>query len=71
MLAALRCVDEIVSFDGEKGLAELLSRRRPEVLAKGADYAGRPITGADLVGRVELLPLLPGSTTSTIERLRA
>ena len=38
------------------------------ILFKGADYEGKPIAGAAAVeaagGRVELLPLLPGHSTS-------
>jgi len=46
----------------------------PDVLVKGADYAGKEVAGAEFVkgrgGRVELLPLLPGnSTTDLVEEV--
>lgn len=49
----------------------LLSLIRPDVLAKGGDYRPERIAGAAYAGRVEILPLLPGfSSTSIIDRLR-
>jgi bifunctional ADP-heptose synthase (sugar kinase/adenylyltransferase) len=46
------------------------------VLVKGEDYAGREVVGRELVeaggGRVALLPLLPGhSSSSLVARIRA
>ena len=74
LLAALACVDCVVLFDEETPLA-LIERLRPDVLAKGADYARAAIVGADQVeawgGRVVRVPLVAGaSTTALIARLR-
>lgn len=77
MLAALELVDHVVVFD-EPTPVEVLSKVRPDVHCKGADYAppnGAPMPEADLVrsygGRIEFLPLVPGrSTTSTVARLQ-
>jgi len=74
LLAALACVDCVVLFEEETPLA-LIERLRPDVLAKGADYARAAIVGADQVeawgGRVVRVPLVPGaSTTALIARLR-
>jgi len=74
LLAALDVVDAIVVFDDltpEKALAQV----KPDVHVKGADYAGKPIPERALVesygGRVELVPLVPGrSTTDIVDRLR-
>jgi rfaE bifunctional protein nucleotidyltransferase chain/domain len=72
MLLALRWVDEVHVFDGEEALAALVKRIAPEVLVKGADYTGRPITGSEHARRVVLLPLLEGrGTTLTMRRIRA
>jgi len=51
-----------------------LDRLRPEIHAKGADYRDKPIPERAVVegygGRVELLPLVEGvSTTGLAERL--
>jgi D-beta-D-heptose 7-phosphate kinase/D-beta-D-heptose 1-phosphate adenosyltransferase len=72
VLAALRFVDLVVPFD-EDTPAALIQAVSPDVLFKGEDYAESEVVGADFVrangGRVELLPLLPGhSTTSTVIR---
>jgi phosphoheptose isomerase len=77
LLAALELVDAILVFDDptpERVLAQL----RPDVHAKGADYApphGKPIPERAIVeaygGRIEFIPLVPGrSSTDTLARLR-
>jgi D-beta-D-heptose 7-phosphate kinase/D-beta-D-heptose 1-phosphate adenosyltransferase len=47
---------------------ELITRLQPDVLFKGADYTVETVVGADVVlargGRVELLDLVPGRSTS-------
>jgi phosphoheptose isomerase len=78
LLAALELVDAILVFDDptpERVLAQL----RPDVHAKGADYApphGKPIPERAIVegygGRIEFIPLVPGrSSTDTLARLRS
>jgi D-beta-D-heptose 7-phosphate kinase/D-beta-D-heptose 1-phosphate adenosyltransferase len=74
ILAALRTVDLVVIF-GEDTPEELIRAIRPDLLFKGADYAGQEIPGAAFVkangGSVEFLPLLTGySTTSTVTKVR-
>ena len=75
VLAALRHVDLVVPFDDDTPAA-IIETVAPDVLFKGADYAEADVVGGDFVkargGRVELLPLLAGhSTTATVGRLRA
>ncbi|KAK4107271.1 hypothetical protein N656DRAFT_785483 [Canariomyces notabilis] len=72
-LAALGCVDFVVVF-GEDTPLKLIQEIRPDVLVKGADYGKSNVVGAGLVesygGRVELLPLVKGvSTTETLDRI--
>jgi D-beta-D-heptose 7-phosphate kinase/D-beta-D-heptose 1-phosphate adenosyltransferase len=74
VVAALRFVDLVVIFDEETPEA-LIQKLGPDVLFKGADYKEDDVAGGAFVkangGRVELLPLLPGhSTTATVGRLR-
>jgi rfaE bifunctional protein nucleotidyltransferase chain/domain len=74
VLAALACVDAVVIFDQDTPL-ELVQRLQPDVIVKGGDYTPDTIVGADVVaargGRVVVIPLTPGqSTTSIIEKLR-
>jgi D-beta-D-heptose 7-phosphate kinase / D-beta-D-heptose 1-phosphate adenosyltransferase len=73
VLAALSDVDGVVVF-GEERPMELLTALKPDVYCKGADYAGKQIPEFELIaaqgGRVELIPLQPGfSTTSTLAKL--
>jgi rfaE bifunctional protein nucleotidyltransferase chain/domain len=75
VLAALGVVDAVVLFDEETPL-ELLKLLEPDVLMKGADYKKEHVVGWELVesygGRVELLPLKDGySTTNIIKKMTA
>lgn len=75
VLAALGCVDAVVLFDEETPI-ELLKLLEPDVLMKGADYKKEQVVGWELVesygGRVELLPLKDGySTTNIINKMTA
>jgi D-beta-D-heptose 7-phosphate kinase/D-beta-D-heptose 1-phosphate adenosyltransferase len=74
VLAALEHVDAVVVFD-EDTPHELVQQLQPDVIVKGGDYAPDTIVGAETVrargGRVVVIPLTPGqSTTSIIEKLR-
>ena len=75
VLAALRHVDLVVPFDDDTPAA-IIETVVPDVLFKGADYSEAEVVGGAFVkargGRVELLPLLAGhSTTSTVGRIRS
>ena len=71
LLAALGCVDYVVVFD-EPTAERLVAAVRPDVYAKGTEYATRPLPEAAIVhgygGRVELLPLEAGRSTSGLIR---
>lgn len=74
-LAAMEFVDGVILFE-EEDPANLIQGIMPDVLVKGNDYTISQIAGAETVlasgGRVELIPLVPGfSTTSLIARLKA
>jgi len=74
VLAALRSVDLVVSFDDETP-ERLIREVRPDVLAKGGDWMKKAIAGGEFVesygGRVVSVPLREGfSTTALIGRLR-
>jgi D-beta-D-heptose 7-phosphate kinase / D-beta-D-heptose 1-phosphate adenosyltransferase len=71
VLAALTCVDAVVTFAEDTPTA-LLERLRPDVWAKGGDYAGAPLPEAQALerwgGRAVVLPHHAGhSTTRLIE----
>jgi D-glycero-beta-D-manno-heptose 1-phosphate adenylyltransferase len=74
VLAALAAVDYVVVFE-QATPRELIARLLPDVLVKGADWAGE-IVGREEVeaagGKVVSVPLEPGySTTSILEKIRA
>lgn len=75
VLGELESVGAVVLFDEDTPI-RLIETVKPDVLVKGADYAGREVVGREIVeaagGRVELVDLLDGrSTTGAIERIRA
>jgi len=74
VLAGLAAVDYVTPFDEDTPRA-LVAALLPDVLVKGGDYTRDTIVGADEVeaagGRVEVIPLVPGrSTTSILQRVR-
>jgi rfaE bifunctional protein nucleotidyltransferase chain/domain len=74
VLAGLESVDYVTFFDHDTP-RELIARLLPDVLVKGGDYTRDTIAGAEEVeaagGRVEVIPLVPGrSTTSIVQRIR-
>jgi D-beta-D-heptose 7-phosphate kinase/D-beta-D-heptose 1-phosphate adenosyltransferase len=74
VVAALACVDWVLGFGGDTPIRPIRVLR-PDVLAKGADWADEEIVGASEVvdwgGRVMRLAIVRGERTSdTIERIR-
>ncbi|TDD23749.1 bifunctional heptose 7-phosphate kinase/heptose 1-phosphate adenyltransferase [Kribbella turkmenica] len=69
VLRSLRCVDAVEVFGGDTP-AELLDQLRPDVWVKGGDYDADSLPEAPIVrgwgGRVVVVPLLPGRSTSAI-----
>lgn len=74
VLAGLGCVDAVTTF-GEDTPRALIAALLPDVLVKGGDYTVETIAGAEEVraagGRVQVIPLVPGrSTTAILQRAR-
>jgi len=71
MVAALESVDAVCLFD-EDTPADLIAELLPDVLVKGADYALDAVAGREVVeaagGRVELIPILEGYSTTELLR---
>jgi D-beta-D-heptose 7-phosphate kinase / D-beta-D-heptose 1-phosphate adenosyltransferase len=69
VLAALSAVDAVVVFDEATPL-RLIETLRPDVLVKGGDYSEHEVVGAAEVkgwgGRLELVPLVTGRSTSAL-----
>ena len=73
VLAALEAVDAVILFDDDTPLA-LIESIRPDVLVKGSDYSENEVVGGAEVkswgGRIALIPIVPGrSTSGIIEKL--
>jgi D-beta-D-heptose 7-phosphate kinase/D-beta-D-heptose 1-phosphate adenosyltransferase len=71
VLAALDCVNYVTLF-AEPTPLELIEALRPDILVKGGDYALDEVVGRDLIegwgGRVELVPIVEGFSTSDLLR---
>jgi D-beta-D-heptose 7-phosphate kinase/D-beta-D-heptose 1-phosphate adenosyltransferase len=70
VLAALQAVDAVIVFKQDTPL-ELIKALRPDVLVKGADYHDSAVAGARFAGRVVLVPLLKGRSTTALARKMA
>jgi len=75
VLAALACVDWVVSFE-EETPERLYCRLLPDVIVKGGDYSSGQVAGGDCVikagGEVKILQFVYGqSTTAMINKARA
>jgi D-beta-D-heptose 7-phosphate kinase / D-beta-D-heptose 1-phosphate adenosyltransferase len=75
VLAALEAVDLVAVFE-EDTPEKLITRIKPMVLVKGADYTREQVVGREIVealgGEIILIDLVPGhSTSSMVERTRA
>lgn len=70
VLSALSCVDAVVIFD-EDTPERVLSVLRPDILVKGGDYREDQIAGRQYAGKVVLLPLVEGiSSTEILQKIR-
>lgn len=71
VLAAVEFVDLVVVFSEDTPL-ELVKALKPDVIVKGGDYSEDTIVGATEVrsrgGRVVVVPLTPGQSTTAIIR---
>jgi len=69
VLANLKPVDYVVMFD-EDTPYELIKKIKPDILVKGADYAGKNVAGRDIVessgGKTVLINFIEGKSTSEI-----
>jgi D-beta-D-heptose 7-phosphate kinase/D-beta-D-heptose 1-phosphate adenosyltransferase len=71
VMSALAAVDAVVLFDEDTPL-ELIRAVKPDVLVKGGDYKVETVVGHEDViaagGRVEIVPLVEGFSTTNIVR---
>lgn len=71
ILSALSSVDLVVIFDEDTPI-ELIRAVKPDILVKGSDYTPDQVVGKEVVesygGRVELVPLMEGHSSTGIEQ---
>ena len=70
LLCALSCVDAVAAFPQDTP-RELIEKLRPDILVKGGDYKKDQVAGREFAGKVVIIPLKKGySTTRLIQKLR-
>ena len=62
----LKCVDAVWIFDTQHELEHICKLYRPDLMVKGSDYRGKPITGSQYCGNVKYYNLVPNYSTSKI-----
>lgn len=71
VLGCLRPDDIVMEFHDEDDLLAAIKFNKPDVIFKGADYEGKPVSGSDLA-EVVFIPMIPDvSTTLEIAKRRA
>lgn len=71
MLHAIRYVDDVVSFDSDDELIQLLKQNNPDVLLAGSDWKHKPGIGREYAKQVLYFDRIePYSSTNTIEALK-
>ena len=70
LLSALEFVDFVIIFDEDTPL-NLIEKIRPDILVKGADYAGKEVVGSNIAKEVVLVDFEDGfSTTNIINKIK-
>ena len=74
VLSSLECVDKVVSFS-EATPIKLIKAIKPDVIVKGGDYKVKDVVGHNEAGswggKVRIIPLMPGlSTTNIIKKFK-
>lgn len=70
MLASLRYVDMVWTFDSDENLIKQIKLYNPDIMVKGSDWKDKPIVGEEFCGRIEFFERIHGySTTETIQHI--
>lgn len=68
LLEGLRVVDQVISFDSDGELIDLISKC--DIMVKGSDYRGKPIIGENVCKQLIFYERINGySTTEKIESI--
>jgi D-beta-D-heptose 7-phosphate kinase/D-beta-D-heptose 1-phosphate adenosyltransferase len=70
MLASLRVVDEVRTFDSEEALESIIKNYQPDIMVKGSDYRDQRIVGEEYCKEIIFFERIDGySTTNTIKNI--
>ena len=68
MLKSLEAVDEVVIFDSEYALRQLVKKYSPDVMVVGSDYKDKEVIGSEHAKQLKFFERIDGySTTKIIE----
>lgn len=66
MLLALRCVDEVMIFNSDRELENIIKDHNPDIMVKGSDWRDRPVIGQQYCGRIEWFDRIEKYSTTNI-----
>jgi glycerol-3-phosphate cytidylyltransferase len=70
VLQSVRHVDEVIYYDGEEALTQLMEQGNFQVRFLGDDYRGRPITAPHAIAHIHYIDRSHGySTSGIVERI--
>lgn len=68
LMRNIRSVDQVLVFDSDDELAEIIKNFAPDIMVKGSDWRGKPIVGEQYVKEIVFYERINNeSTTNTIE----
>jgi glycerol-3-phosphate cytidylyltransferase len=71
VLESIKYVDEILDYQSEEELTEIMSNGNFDVRFLGDDYKGKPITAAEAIKKIVYIDRSHGySTSKLVERIR-
>ena len=71
VLESIKYVDEIIDYQTEEELTEIMSTGNYDVRFLGDDYEGKPITAGDAINRIVYIDRSHGySTSKLVEQIR-
>lgn len=65
-LESLRFVDAVWIFDSQEELTHICKMYKPDVMVKGSDYYGKPVTGVEYCNYIKFFPVVQNYSTSKI-----
>jgi len=68
LLQSLKSVDDVMVFDSDLELAQIVKQYRPDIMIVGSDWKGKPVIGSEYAKRLEFYSRATlDSTTQILE----